>query len=342
MKNLMNKTVSVVLPVYNESKYIDKCIRSLLQQDYPRENMEWIFVDGNSTDDTVKRIDSYRYDYPELIRAIDNPDRIVPIAMNLGISASVGKYIVRMDAHSEYAPNYISRCVYHLDNTGADNVGGVAETKSIGFMGGCIAKVLSSRFGVGNSAFRTEGKSGPVDTVPFGAFRREVFSKYGGFDERLVRNQDNEINYRIRKNGGKVLLYDDIRFSYYCRDSVKGVLEMALKNGMWNVITMKLCPGAMGIRHFVPMLFVLSIVGLTLFGTLHKVFLILLISELLLYFALDVYFSARLAGGLKEFINIIYLFPLFHITYGLGSFRGILRLFSKDFRNMSYVAPIIQ
>lgn len=144
----------------------------------------------------------------------------------------------------------------------ADNVGGVAETKANGFVGNCIAKMLSSRFGVGNSEFRTNGKSGYVDTVPFGAFRREVFSKYGGYDERLVRNQDNEMNYRIRKNGGKIYLADDIHLSYYCRDSIKGISDMAKKNGMWNVITMKLCPGAMGIRHFVPLVFVLSIIGL--------------------------------------------------------------------------------
>ena len=100
--------------------------------------------------------------------------------------------------------------------------------------------MLSTQFGIGNSEFRTNGESGYVDTVPFGAFRREVFEKWGGYDVRLTRNQDNEMNYRIRKNGGKSYLANDVRFSYYCRDSVSGICDMALKNGMWNIITMKL------------------------------------------------------------------------------------------------------
>ena len=201
--------------------------------------------------------------------------------------------------------------------------------------------MLSSRFGVGNSEFRTNGKSGYVDTVPFGAFRREVFSKYGGYDERLVRNQDNEMNYRIRKNGGKVYLADDIRLSYYCRDSVKGISDMALKNGMWNVITMKLCPGAMGVRHFIPMLFVLSIVVLGLGGFLFRPAWWLLLLELALYLALDIVFSVKLAKTGKELLLLICLFPIFHISYGIGSLKGIAKLFGKEYRGSGYEAPKI-
>lgn len=331
--------VSVVMPVYNESKYIDKCIQSLLEQDYPAACMEWIFVDGNSTDDTVERIKGYQGQYPELIKIKNNPQKIVPYAMNIGISASKGKYIVRLDAHAEYKKDYISKCVYYLDNSDAENVGGVAETKAHGFVGNCIAKMLSSRLGVGNSEFRTNGKSGYVDTVPFGAFRREVFSKYGGYDERLVRNQDNEMNYRIRKNGGKIFLSNDIHFSYYCRNSIKGISDMAQKNGMWNVITMKMCPGAMGIRHFIPLVFVLSIVGLGVLGIFSRWFWWLLFAELCLYIALDVIFTIKISSSIKEFFVILILFPTFHISYGIGSLKGIIKQFSKEYRNASYVAP---
>ena len=331
-----NIIVSVVMPVYNEEKYIEKCIDSLLMQDYPIEKMEWIFVDGCSRDRTVELLERYRERYPRLIKIFDNPDKIVPYAMNIGIAASSGKYVVRLDAHADYATDYISRCIYYLENTDAENVGGVADTKAAGFTGHAIAKMLSSKFGVGNSQFRTNGESGYVDTVPFGAFRREVFSKYGGYDERLVRNQDNEMNFRIRKNGGKIYLASDIRLSYYCRDSIKGIAQMARKNGMWNIITMKLCPGSMGLRHFIPFLFVSSVVGLAALGFLHPVFWALLGAELLLYLSLDALFSAKSGSSPREFLLLLVLFPIFHISYGIGSFLGLFKLLSKKYRGSEY------
>lgn len=328
--------VSVVMPVYNEEKYIEKCIDSLLLQDYPVENMEWIFVDGCSKDKTVKLLEQYKEKYPKLIKIFNNPNKIVPFAMNIGIMASCGKYIVRLDAHADYATDYISKCVYYLENTDAENVGGVAETKANGFMGNAIAKMLSSRFGVGNSQFRTNGNSGYVDTVPFGAFKREVFSKYGGYDERLVRNQDNEMNFRIRKNGGKIYLANDIHLSYYCRDSIKGISDMARKNGMWNVITMKLCPGSMGLRHFIPFMFIASVIVLGVLGIIHPLFWMLLCLELTLYLLLDVVFSTKQATGVKMFFALLMLFPVFHVEYGIGSLVGITKLFSKNFKKGSY------
>ena len=329
--------VSVVMPVYNEEKYIEKCVDSLLMQDYPIEKMEWIFVDGCSKDKTVECLERYQNKYPKLIKILNNPHKIVPYAMNIGIEASCGKYIVRLDAHADYATDYISKCIYYLENTDAENVGGVAETKANGFMGNAIAKMLSSKFGVGNSQFRTNGQSGYVDTVPFGAFKREVFSKYGGYDERLVRNQDNEMNFRIRKNGGKIYLANDIRLSYYCRDSIKGISSMARKNGMWNVITMKLCPGSMGMRHFIPLLFVVSVLGLAVLSFVHLAFLMLLCAETALYLLLDVFFSLKQASSVKEFFALIILFPIFHVCYGFGSVIGLTKLFSKKFRKNHYV-----
>lgn len=324
--------VSVVMPVYNEEKYLEKCIRSLLAQDYPKENMEWIFVDGGSKDKTLEILDGFLNKYPNLIKVLYNEKRIVPCAMNIGIFASRGQYIVRLDAHADYATDYISKCVYHLQTSDADNVGGVVETKANGFVGGAIAKMLSSKFGVGNSQFRTNGESGCVDTVPFGAFRREVFEKYGGFDERLARNEDNEINYRIRENGGKVYLSNDIHSSYYCRDSIKGIAKMARQNGMWNIIAMKLCPGSMGLRHFIPFLFVLSVLGLGALGFVFAPFWALLGVELALYLSLDLLFSIKQACSVKETLLLMILFPIFHIAYGFGSVFGLIKLCSKKYR----------
>lgn len=328
----MREFVSVVMPLYNEEKYIANCLDSLLKQDYPLENMEWIFVDGMSTDETKNILQKYKQAYPQLIKVYNNPNKTVPYAMNIGIENSRGQYIIRLDAHADYKYNYISKCVYYLNTTAADNVGGIAETKSRGFVGETIAIMLSSKFGVGNSQFRTNGHSGYVDTVPFGAFRKEVFDKWGGYDERLTRNQDNEMNYRIRKNGGKIYLSDEIQFSYYCRDSIKGIADMAQKNGMWNIITMKLCPGSMGVRHFVPLAFLISLIDLLAISLFNTNFLYLLGFELILYFGLDSYYSFTASQKWIQRLLLVVLFPIFHITYGFGSIKGILKLLGKEYK----------
>ena len=322
--------ISVIIPVYNEERYIDECIKSLLKQDYPKDKMKWIFVDGMSNDRTTEILGEYKTQYPHLITVLPNKNKTVPYAMNIGIEKAKGEYIIRLDAHAEYSHDYISKCVECLIRTGADNVGGIAITKGRGFTGKCIAKMLSSRFGVGNSQFRTNGESGYVDTVPFGAFKRDVFEKWGNYDVRLTRNQDNEMNYRIRKNGGKIYLSNDIQFTYYCRDTVAGIGDMAMKNGKWNVITNKLCPGSMGIRHFVPLAFVLSIIILLILGFVHPAFMYLLYAELLLYFTLDVFFSIKSASCVSEFFLLFILFPVFHVMYGIGSLKGLLSLINME------------
>lgn len=317
--------VSVVMPVYNEEKYIENCILSLLEQDYPKKQMEWIFIDGCSNDRTKEIIEEFKHRFPSLIKIYSNSNKTVPYAMNIGIKSAVGKYIIRLDAHCEYANNYISKCAYYLDTTNADNVGGIAETKSKGTIGNAIALMLSSKFGVGNSQFRTNGKSGNVDTVPFGAFRREVFEKYGFYDERLTRNQDNEMNYRIRKNGGKIYLAEDIRFSYYCRDNIKGIARMAVKNGMWNIITTRLCYGAMSVRHFIPLAFLLSIIIMPVLTVLSPIFFLLFAIEIGLYLLLNLIFSFKAATEMKLIPLLLILFPTFHLSYGFGSLVGLIK-----------------
>ena len=325
------KLISVIVPVYNEENYIDACLSSMLLQDYPKDAMEWFFVDGMSTDRTLEILNAYRDRYPKLIRVLKNENKTVPYAMNLAIREAKGDYIIRLDAHAEYENDYFSKCVEVLEETGADNVGGVMETKARTPIGRTIAKMLSSKFGVGDSQFRTNGKDGYVDTVPFGAFRKEVFEKVGLYDERLTRNQDSELNYRIIHNGGKIYLSNRIKLAYYCRDSVKGIVKMAMLNGKWNIITSRFCPGSMRLRHFIPCFFVLSLLGMPIATVLWKPFGILFALELLLYFALDFMFSAKAAKGAKEFFCLAYLFPLFHISYGYGSVLGIVKVLMKKY-----------
>lgn len=316
--------ISVIVPVYNEEKYLDACLASMLAQDYPRESMEWIFVDGMSSDRTMAILSEYRARFPALICVLENPDRTVPYAMNIGIRASRGEYIIRLDAHAEYADSYFSSCVSVLRRTGADNVGGAIKTVSRTQIGRTIAKLLSSPFGVGNSGFRTDAPDGFTDTVPFGAFRREIFDRVGLYDERLTRNQDSELNHRIIRAGGRIYLSHEIKLSYYCRDSVAGIAKMARQNGKWNIITARLCPGAMRARHFIPFVFALSLILLPVMGLLWSGFWRLLAVELVSYLLLDLFFSLSSAVTVAEALCLMFLFPAFHLCYGFGSLEGLV------------------
>lgn len=320
----MCKIVSVIIPVYNEERYIENCIQSLLEQDYPQNKMEFLFLDGRSTDKTVQIIDTFLEQYSSLIRIIENPNRTQSYAMNIGIMEAKGKYILRLDAHADYDKHYISECVRLLETGLYQNVGGVADTKARSKFGEVVALMMSSRFGVGNSQFRTSDMEGPVDTVPFGAFSKDYLVSFGGFDERLNRNEDNEINYRIRKNGGVVYLSPKIRFTYYCRDTLKGILSMAFQNGKWTLIASRLCPGSMSLRHLIPLLFVLSIIALIVLGHFFAVSYLLLMLELALYFSLAFLFSIKTKADFKMILQLLLLFPAFHISYGCGSIFGII------------------
>ncbi len=332
-------TVSVIMPVYNESKYIAKCIDSLLMQDYPIDDMEWVFVDGASPDNTKEIIGQYIERYPDLIRVYDNPNKTVPYAMNIGIQNTTGKYIVRLDAHAEYQNDYISQCVHFLDTTDADNVGGHFNTKARTVMGSRIALMLSSKFGVGNAQFRVRGKDGYVDTVPFGAFRREIFDRVGLFDERFTRNQDNELNWRIRKSGGKIYITEKIQLTYYCRDTIGTINKMGYINGKWNIITMALCFGAMGVRHFVPLCFLLSLVLMPMICVFLPFMWWVFLAELVLYTALDIGYSLIYAAKAENdsklacFFTLLILFPAFHLSYGSGSLAGLFKLLTREFRH---------
>ncbi len=313
--------VSVIIPVLNEENNIKMCLDSLASQTYPSEKMEWIVIDGGSKDGTLEILDTYRGDHP--LRLLKNNNKGTPASLNLGILNSKGRYILRMDAHSVYPKNYIEKCVYYLENTDSDNVGGRIETTADGLMGEAIASVLSSRFGVGSSFFRVGGKSGYVDTVPYGAFRRDVFEKVGLFNEELLRSEDNDLNSRILKSGGKIYLAEDIVSEYRCRDTVRDLIVYALKNGNALLRTVLRNPSAMRIRHFVPLLFVFSLIALSLLSIKYDLFRLVLIFEILVYILVDLFYSFRDRDWLHGRYRV-WLYPLFHISYGIGSLLGVI------------------
>ena len=323
--------LSVICPIYNEEKYIAKCIDSILAQDYPKDDLEVIFVDGMSKDRTREIVAEYTEQYP-FIRLIDNPDKIVPPAMNKGILASKGDVIMRLDAHSTYASNYFSVLVNALNKLGADNVGAVCKTDVLNKTPKTLAikEVLSNKFGVGNSTFRTGvDQVMEVDTVPFGCWRRDVFDKYGLYDVRLVRNQDIELNKRSLRGGGKIFIVPDTYCTYLARESYRALAKNNYGNGKWNILTVFYTKqfDSLSIRHFVPLAFVLSLIVPVLFSILYCPLILISVLSLFAYVTLLGTISAKISISKK--LNFVYLlasFIVLHLSYGWGSLVGLVSL----------------
>ena len=198
--NIAMPAVSVIVPMRNEAKAISLCLHSLLSQTLPPSQFEIIVVDGMSEDDSMAIVHKLRAEASNLI-VLKNPCRIMPAAMNIGLRHARSPVIIVAGAHTSYPAHYLETCLKYLDKTGADVVGGplLTAARGSGFVPGMIAVILSSRFGVGNAAFRTGLKEGWVDTVPYGAYRKEVFDHCGMYNEDLVRAQDTELHARIRQ-----------------------------------------------------------------------------------------------------------------------------------------------
>lgn len=323
--------LSVICPIYNEERYIATCIESILAQDYPKDDLEVIFADGMSTDRTREIVSEYTIRYP-WIRLIDNPKRIVPPALNSAIAASHGDIIMRLDAHASYEPNYFSAITSALSKYEADNAGSVCKTDVLNKTPKALAirEVLSHPLGVGNSAFRTGiDKTKEVDTVPFGCWRRSVFSRFGNYDERLVRNQDIELNKRIKAGGGKIVIIPDTHCIYYARETFAKLAKNNYGNGKWNILTVYYTHQlkSLSLRHFVPLIFVLSLLLPGIAGFFWHSLWWLALASLLAYTIVVSIISAKIAA--TKHLNFLYLVATFfvlHLSYGWGSLVGLLCL----------------
>ncbi|HRP31788.1 MAG TPA: glycosyltransferase family 2 protein [Agriterribacter sp.] len=324
-------SVTVICPIYNEKNYIAACIESLISQDIDKTELEAIFVDGNSTDETRDIINEYRKKY-SWIKLFDNPRQIVPCAMNIGINNARGSIIVRIDAHAAFPTNYISELVKNLNFLNADNVGAVCETlpanKSIEAKS--IATALSSSFGMGNSYFRVGAKKiMEVDTVPFGCFRREIFDKIGLYDEELVRNQDDELNARIIKAGGKIFLIPHLVVKYYARDSIKKIRKMFYQYGLFKPLVNKKLGNPATARQFFPLLFVLGLTGGLILSFVHEIFIYIYLSVLLIYLTGAVFFGIKDSKDKREVFFLPYVYLNIHLAYGWGYLVGIYKIITK-------------
>ena len=323
--------VSVIMPVRNEEGFIARSLSRVLAQDYPGPRLEVIVIDGMSSDGTRLIIQNFQ-SHDLRVKLIDNPGEIVPTALNLALAKAQGEIVVRVDGHCEIAPDYVRRCVDHLLNAEVDGVGGPLETVGETPVAVVIARAMSSSFGVGNSAFRTKHNvSMLTDTVAFPAYKRRMMERAGPFDEELVRNQDDEYNSRLRKMGAKILLASDVHCRYYSRSSFRSLWRQYFQYGYWKVRVIQKNPHQVQVRHFVPAVFVttllISMLMTPFFEVGAYIFAVVLASYLIAIL------GASLLEAKRSYEHSLVLLPIayaiLHVSYGLGFFTGLLRFWNR-------------
>jgi glycosyltransferase involved in cell wall biosynthesis len=317
--------VTVILPVRNEADCIEECLESILGGDYPAKSLEVIVVDGMS-DDGTREILLHRSSLDPRIRVLSNQNRIVSHGMNLGILHSTGEIIIRVDGHASVARDFIRRNLEALKgHPEAWCVGGSIESVNSNYIGKAIAGATSSWVSAGNARFRLGNYEGYVDTIAFGAYRRWVFDRIGLFDEELVRNQDDELNYRILRAGGKIHMSPRIRSRYWARNSIRKLARQYFQYGYWRIRTLQKYGRPATLRQIVPLTFVL-LWSLMIAGTAawppagYALAAFACIYALLL--AVGVIDVTR-KSGLPYGLIAPLIFIIVHFSYGLGGLRGI-------------------
>jgi glycosyltransferase involved in cell wall biosynthesis len=318
--------ISIIIPARNEEKYIEECVKSVLSNASRDFDIEVIVVDGLSDDKTAVIVRSLAAGGAP-VTVIENPRRITPASLNLGIRAARGDFYIFLGAHASIPANYVERCLAVIkEHEEAWCVGGFIETFSDARVGQCIADAMSSPFGVGNARFRTGEYRGYVDTLTFGMYRSWVFDKIGDFDESLVRNQDDDLNLRILEAGGKIYMDPSISSKYTSRSTIRNLFRQYFQYGFWRFITFAKHGKVASFRQLVPALFMLVMtigVLLALFvASLRTPFLIFLSAYCLFLIAGAVDVSRRSSPRSGALAPLIFL--VLHCSYGLGFWVGLL------------------
>jgi glycosyltransferase involved in cell wall biosynthesis len=324
--------VSVIMAIRNEAAFIELALKSVLAQDYPAEYLEIIVSDGMSLDGTRAIVQGMAA-RDSRIRLIDNPGEIVPKGMNAAIRLARGDIVIRVDGHCEIARDYVRECVRILQQGEAEGVGGPIQTVGRTPVAEAIAMALSSSFGVGGSAFRTvNNRKLYVDTVPFPAYTRSTIETAGLYDEEMVRDQDDEYNYRLRKLGFRILLSPTIRSRYYSRSSLLSLWRQYAQYGFWKVRVLQRHPRQMQPRQFIPSLLVLSVLAAlaaSVFSASGRMLFALMVSA---YMGVDLCVSFYLALGRSQAVWIApIIFPIVHCSYGFGFISGLWRFRNRWF-----------
>ena len=327
-----NPLVSIILPVSNESTYIERVLSAILNQDYPFDCMEIFIIDGMSTDNTRAIIYDFITLHTQLqIHVLDNPGKIVSIGINIALQQVKGNIIIRVDGHTFIAPDYVRQCVEILQRSGADNVGGKMNAIGDNLFSKAVALATSVLFGVGWGRFHYSVKEEWVDTVYMGAWPRQVFEKIGLFDEELVRDQDDEFNYRLRKYGGRILLSPAIQSEYTVRSTTPGVLwKQYYQYGFWKVRVLQKHSFQMSLRQFVPPVFVLALllsVTLLFIPVLRFLSPIVFLVYLFINLGISLWIVSKRSWQLLPFLLLI--FAILHFSYGVGFLVGLLKFSNR-------------
>jgi glycosyltransferase involved in cell wall biosynthesis len=324
--------VSILIPMRNEEKYIEACIKSLIGQKYPQDSYEVIVVDGMSEDGSKEIVQSLLGNHSNIF-LLENRDMLTSFGLNIGIEKSRGAIVSILGAHSFVEAEFIKENVEAFKKVEADCVGGPIRTLGKTYGAKVISLAMSSPFGVGNALFRYSEEEGYVDTLAFGAYKKDVFRRIGAFDEELVRNQDDEFNYRLRKAGGRIFMTPRIRSFYHSRATLKKVAVQYFQYGLWKVRLVQKHLKMMMLRQFVPAVFVLSVVMSLLLSFYDRAFLGLFLLISGSYFACNLFFSFKIAKkyGWKYFLFLPIVFITIHWSYGLGFLIGLFRFFHRWF-----------
>lgn len=333
MKKSLGNRATLIIACRNEADIIADCLDSVLAQDYPKNLLDIFVIDGMSDDGTRDILKNYSKKNSNL-RILDNKNITQPYAFNMGIKASSGDYIFIMGAHSKYPKDYVSKCLKYAEEYKVDNVGGriEAKTNKKDIISQAIIGTYTSPFGIGNATFRKNTKKPvQVDTVFGGCYRRDVFDRFGLYNETLKRGQDIELNLRIVRSGGKILLVPSIVSEYYPKTGLFDFVKYNIKAGKGPIRVMRITGKPLKIMHYIPGLFVLGLfIGpLTLLFDLTALLFWFYLAILGAYISLSLYFSAKYAIAKKNFLLFFVMPSIFfikHFFYGVGTIIGVFKL----------------
>lgn len=312
--------VTVGIPCLDEEDFIEDVVERVLGQSYPADKMEVLVADGGSTDRTLAILAELERRDPR-VRCIPNPGKIQAAGMNEIVRQAKGEVLIRLDAHADYADDYIESCIRVLEQTGADNVGGAARSLARNWFQKALCAALDSPLGVGGSKYRDASNEGYVESVFNGAFRRRVFETAGMYDPGAITNEDAELNQRILDSGGKIFLSRDIVAYYYPRDSYSGLAKQYFKYGKGRARTLLKHGGLPSIRPLVPFLFTVGALGLIATRKRQP-------------FTLPAFALYALGAGIEAVrvgrkvgpwgIPVVWtIFPVLHVSHGLGMAAGL-------------------